>query len=346
MDEIDRIVLDRLQLGLPLAPDPWQALAAETGLAGPIWRERVQRHLDDGLLTRFGPMFDIERLGGAFTLAALSVPAADFEAVAERLHAMPEVAHNYERAHHFNMWFVLACETPQGMAAAIARIERDTGLPVLDLPRLRTFHIGLYLPLGVGKPAPGAARATQGDGANPQPLAPTAAAQARALIALTQAGLPPVPDPWHWLGERLALTPEAALALVRRLQDSGVIRRIAAVPNHYRLGWHHNGMTVWDVADEHIAALGQAVGALPFVSHCYQRPRRPGWPYNLFAMVHGRAQHEIDAQREQIRELLGAALRMHEMLVSRRILKKTGLRLAGAQRAQAPQPTPEGVQAC
>lgn len=341
MDDVDRIVLDRLQLGLPLVRQPWQALAAESGIAADTWRQRVQRHLDDGRLTRFGPMFDIERLGGAFTLAALGVPPADFDAVAALLDAMPEVAHNYERSHRLNMWFVLACETPEGIDATIARIERQTGLEVVNLPRLRTFQIGLYLPLGsdttrLAIPAPAA---------ETPPLTDAETTRARQLIELTQAGLPLVADPWDWLGEQLELTADAALALVERLHATGVIRRVAAVPNHYRLGWRHNGMTVWDVADARIAELGAAVGALPFVSHCYQRPRRPGWPYNLFAMVHGRQPEDIEAHRAQIRALLGQALRASDMLVSRRILKKTGLRLA-RQPAAAPQAIPQGVQSC
>lgn len=152
-------------------------------------------------------------------------------------------------------------------------------------------------------------------------------ALARRVIALTQAGLPLVARPWDWLAERMDLSADEVLALLARLQDAGAIRRIAAVPNHYRLGWRHNGMTVWDVDDARIAELGRQVGALDFVSHCYRRPRRAGWRYNLFAMVHGRARSEVDAKREHIRGLLGAALRADDMLVSRRILKKTGLRL-------------------
>lgn len=158
-------------------------------------------------------------------------------------------------------------------------------------------------------------------------ISPSDARLARHLIELSAAGLPLVEDPWAWLGERLGLSAEATLELLRRLQDAGAIRRIAAVPNHYRLGYRHNGMTVWDVADGEIERLGPLVGALPCVSHCYRRPRREAWPYNLFAMVHGRSAAEIDAYRQQIRELLGGACRAEQMLVSSRILKKTGLRL-------------------
>lgn len=149
----------------------------------------------------------------------------------------------------------------------------------------------------------------------------------RRLIVSTQSGLPLVDDPWAWLGEQLDLTPQATLALLQQLQANGVIRRIAAVPNHYRLGYRHNGMTVWDVDDTKIDPMGEILGALPFISHCYRRPRRPGWNYNLFAMVHGRSAVDINTHRDEIRHILGAACRADDMLVSSRILKKTGLRL-------------------
>ena len=149
----------------------------------------------------------------------------------------------------------------------------------------------------------------------------------RRLVELTQSGLPLVDNPWAWIGEHLGLDEDAVLALLRQLQDDGAIRRIAAVPNHYRLGYKHNGMTVWDIDDAEIARLGPLLGLQPFVSHCYRRPRREGWRYNLFAMVHGRSAEEIEDYRAQIRQLLGDACRADEMLVSSRILKKTGLRV-------------------
>lgn len=149
----------------------------------------------------------------------------------------------------------------------------------------------------------------------------------RRLVELTQAGLPLVDNPWAWIGERLGLDEDTVLALLRQLQTEGAIRRIAAVPNHYRLGYRHNGMTVWDVDDSHLPHLGPLLGSQPFVSHCYRRPRRDGWRYNLFAMVHGRSANEIEDYRAQIRQLLGDACRTDDMLVSSRILKKTGLRV-------------------
>jgi DNA-binding Lrp family transcriptional regulator len=115
---------------------------------------------------------------------------------------------------------------------------------------------------------------------------------------------------------------------MQKMLDNGVIRRIGAVPNHYALGWNANGMTVWDVVDEQIDALGQQVGALEFVSHCYRRPRlMPDWPYNMFAMVHGRDRDEVAAKTALIAELLGVYCRASDTLYSTKILKKTGLRI-------------------
>ncbi|HEX8540283.1 MAG TPA: Lrp/AsnC family transcriptional regulator [Pseudomonas sp.] len=147
MDDLDRRLINRLQLGLPLVRHPWQALAIELDSSSSELIARLHQLLGDGTLTRFGPMFDIERLGGAFTLAALAVPQERFEEVAGQLHAMPEVAHNYRREHSWNMWFVLGCASEQGIAETLQRIETLTGLPLLNLPKEETYHVGLYFPV-------------------------------------------------------------------------------------------------------------------------------------------------------------------------------------------------------
>jgi DNA-binding Lrp family transcriptional regulator len=152
----------------------------------------------------------------------------------------------------------------------------------------------------------------------------------RRLVVATQGGLPLVPRPYHLLAEQLGMTPQEVMARLERMLESGVIRRIGAVPNHYAIGYHANGMSVWDVADERIDELGAQVGALDFVTHCYRRPRRlPLWPYNLFAMVHGRSREEVAQKVARIAALLGEACRAHDVLYSSRILKKSGLRLVG-----------------
>jgi DNA-binding Lrp family transcriptional regulator len=152
----------------------------------------------------------------------------------------------------------------------------------------------------------------------------------RRIVAATQAGLPLVVRPYHAVAQELDLEPGDVMQRMQRLLDRGAIRRIGAVPNHYALGWKANGMSVWDVPDDHVAGAGGQVGALEFVSHCYRRPRHlPEWPYNLFAMVHGRDRAEVNDKVAKIARLLGQLNRGHDVLFSTRILKKTGLRIAG-----------------
>lgn len=163
----------------------------------------------------------------------------------------------------------------------------------------------------------------------------------RQYILATQKGLPIVERPYNVIAGKLNISVEQVLRITKDLQQRGIIRRIAAVPNHYKIGYKFNGMTVWDVEDDKIQEFGQRVGNLPFVSHCYRRPRHlPHWNYNLFAMVHGKNQHEIQQYRSQIKELLndvlvqrnhdsgqGRLAKSNDMLTSTQILKKTGLRL-------------------
>ena len=151
----------------------------------------------------------------------------------------------------------------------------------------------------------------------------------RIIIEATQSGMPLTPRPYHQLAEQLGLDAGEVMQRMQRMQDSGIIRRIGAVPNHYALGYWGNGMTVWDVPDDRIEQIGQRIGRLQFVSHCYQRPRHlPDWPYNLFAMVHGRDRQEVNEKVVIIAALLGDDYNSHEVLFSTRILKKTGLRLS------------------
>ncbi|MEN6584917.1 MAG: AsnC family transcriptional regulator [Sulfuricella sp.] len=152
----------------------------------------------------------------------------------------------------------------------------------------------------------------------------------RAIILATQEGLPLVPQPYHAVAEQVGISSVEVMARLQAMLESGVIRRIGAVPNHYALGYKANGMTVWDVDDARIDELGERIGQLDFVSHCYQRPRHlPDWSYNFFAMVHGHDRAEVERKAQQIAALLGEASRAHEILYSTRILKKTGLRISG-----------------
>ncbi len=156
----------------------------------------------------------------------------------------------------------------------------------------------------------------------------------RRIVVATQAGLPTVARPYHALAEQLQLPPDEVMQRIAGLLERGVIRRIGAVPNHYAIGYAANGMSVWDIDDTQVDAVGGYIGNLDAVTHCYRRPRRaPHWPYNLFAMVHGHSRDEVGSQVDAIAALIETrfpgACRARDILYSTRILKKTGLRIAG-----------------
>jgi len=253
----------------------------------------------------------------------MSVPLQRFDEVAERVNRMPEVAHNYQREHALNMWFVLAAETPQLLQDTLDRIARASNLTVYNFPKLQTFYLGLWLDIDARdrvstRPVPGPLK--QG-GMIIDELD-------RRIVQATQAGLPLASEPYAAVARECECDTPTVLQRMRRMLERGVIRRIGAVPNHYKLGLKANGMSVWDVDDSRLPGLGARVGRLDFVSHCYERPRHlPLWPYNLFAMIHGHDRGEVDAKVEQVAEILGADSRRHEVLFSTRILKKCGLRL-------------------
>lgn len=148
------------------------------------------------------------------------------------------------------------------------------------------------------------------------------------IIRALQAGLPLVPAPYAQVARQLGMSEAALIKRLDSMKASGAIRRIAAAPNHFKLGMTSNGMTVWDIEDSQITTLGGIIGALPFVTHSYERPRAlPVWPFNLFAMVHGSSEDEVEEKRSHIANILGSACRGSDILYSKRILKKTGLRL-------------------
>ena len=327
MNELSRRLIDEWQGGFPLCEQPFAAMAERLRTSEDAVLQALRELLADGTLTRFGPLYQIERLGGAFSLAALQAPEADFERIAGIVNNFPEVAHNYRRDHAFNMWFVLATETPAGMSETVERIATATGLPVLNVPKEREYFIEAKFAVGAGRVRYSKPLVERGTAS---PLSPERLAELRPLILTTQAGLPLTPQPYHALAAQLGSDAVTVIAGLQALLDAGAIRRIGVVPNHYRIGYAANGMTVWDVADEQVDELGERVGALEFVTHCYRRPRHyPDWPYNLFAMAHGASRAEVSAKADCIASILGNACRARDILYSTRMLKKTGLRLNG-----------------
>jgi DNA-binding Lrp family transcriptional regulator len=325
-DDLERRFINRYQGGFPLVEQPFRAVASDLGCTEDMLLDMIRHLLGIGTLSRFGPLFDAAKLGGGLTLAAMRVPDQDFERITVLINAFDEVAHNYRREHALNMWFVLATDTPEAIESTLAAISLATGLEVYNFPKQREFYIGLWLLLNDDDrvstvPLPAADTCVAADVSQLDEID-------RRIISLTQNGLPLVPHPYGDIADNAACTSQQVKQRLRSMLCSGAIRRIGAVPNHYRLGLRANGMTVWDVTDQHALDLGEHVGRLDFVSHCYLRPRHPSvWRYNLFAMVHGHDRDEVNAKTAHIAALLGDECRAHETLFSSAILKKTGMRL-------------------
>ena len=323
---LEREFINKYQGNFPLQDRPFKTIADRLHCSEDELIKTVENLKSENLLTRFGPLYDAALLGGGLTLAAIAVPEDRYEAVTEMVNAYPEVAHNYRREHTLNMWFVLATETPGEIDNILHAIEQTTKLKVYNFPKQHEFYIGLWLQLAadgrhstVPVPAPASA----------EKMVCTLDDIDRKLISVTQSGITIERSPYQAIANNMGATERDVLQRLHKMLSCGIIRRIGAVPNHYRLGLTANGMTVWDVADDKVIELGNRIGQLDFVSHCYQRPRHlPVWSYNLFAMVHGHDREEVNAKVEQIESLLGAHCKAHETLFSSAILKKTGLRLA------------------
>ena len=332
LSELERSFINQYQGGFPLMEQPFRLVAADLGCSGNTLLDIIRQLLDRGMLSRFGPLYDAVKLGGGLTLAAVSVPEKHFEHVTALINEFPEVAHNYRREHELNMWFVLATESPESIGTTVSRIEQATGLKVYNFPKQEEFYVGLWLHLDadnkVTTVAVPAAIATA-SATMPASSGYTADELDRKIINASQAGLSPVDCPYGVIAQHAGCSSREVKQRLQNMLSYGIIRRIGAVPNHYRLGLKANGMTVWDVADDQARQLGMQIGQLDFVSHCYLRPRRlPVWRYNLFAMVHGHTRDEVNQKAGRIAALLGNNCSAHETLFSTAVLKKTGMRLA------------------
>jgi DNA-binding Lrp family transcriptional regulator len=329
LDLLDRRLLNDFQRDFPLMERPFAALAGRVGATEREVLDRYRRLAQAGTVSRIGVVFR-PNVAGASTLVALMAPPDRIEAVAAYLSDQPEVNHNYEREHRFNLWFVLTAASQAALDASFARIERDIGLPLLSLPLLEEFHIDLGFDLGTG-------RAPRGPVAAP-PSGGRVDEAERPLIAALQEGFPLVPEPFSALGRAAGMSAGELTRTIGRWLEQGVARRIGVVVRHRRLGYEANAMVVWDAPDAVVSRIGAAIAAEDYVTLCYRRPRRlPAWPYNLFCMIHGRERAAVQRQIGLLREKPGLAALPCEVLFSSRCFKQRGAHYAaqvGAARVE------------
>ncbi len=320
---MDFRLLNDFQRDFPLCPAPFAELAARLGVAESAVLRGLEQLRREGKISRVGAVFAPKRIG-ASTLAAMAVPPEKLGVVAEAVNRFPEVNHNYEREHRYNLWFVVTAGSEGRLQAALGAIEQAAGYPILKLPLVREYHIDLGFALdGKGEKIRPAARAETF--AAPSPLDELE----RRLVMALQEGLPLFIRPFQVLASRVGCAESEVLERISRWCEEGVIKRFGVVVRHRELGYTANAMLVQDIPDERVGELGEALAREPGVTLCYQRPRvAPDWPYNLFCMIHGQARGEVEAKIAELRARLGLTDCAHDVLFSLTRFKQTGARYA------------------
>jgi DNA-binding Lrp family transcriptional regulator len=297
-DTVEFRLLNEFQRDFPLCPAPFAELASRLGVAEKVVLGGLEKLRREGKISRVGAVFAPKRIG-ASTLAAMAVPPEQLDAVAAAVNRFPEVNHNYEREHRYNLWFVVTAGSEGRLQATLGAIEKAAGYPLLPLPLLEEFHIDLGFSLLGGKTKNVAV-------ARPvKPVEPMDEAERR-LVSVLQEGLPLFMRPFSLIAERIGASESDVLGRIGRWLEEGAIKRFGVVVRHHELGFRANAMVVHDIADDQVSELGRLLAEEPAVTLCYRRPRvLPDWPYNLFCMIHGRERGEVEDIIAELRQRHG-----------------------------------------
>jgi siroheme decarboxylase len=316
-------LLNAWQRDLPLVSRPFAVVGEKVGAGEAAVIETLARLQRRGAISRVGAVFAPRRIG-ASTLAALAAPPQRLEEVAALVSARPEVNHNYQREHHFNLWFVATASDQLQLSATLDAIAAATGCPVMSLPLQEEFHIDLGFDLAGrdGKTMRAAHPCLGNEAAQTVP-----SSEDQALMAALQPGLELVELPFAALAERVGSSEAAVLERIGAWLDAGIVKRFGVVVRHHELGYKANAMTVFDVPDDQVAAVGARLAREAGVTLCYRRSRHlPEWPYNLYCMVHGRSREEVLPVIERLCRIAGYPC---EALFSLRRFKQCGARYFG-----------------
>jgi siroheme decarboxylase len=300
LDELDKRLLNLMQGSFPIAPRPYERVAAQAGISEQDAIRRVQELIDERIIRQVTPIFDTRALGYSSMLVAAKVDPENPWRAANVINEHPGVSHNYLRNHEFNIWFTIATEpdSPLGLEGTLEVLAREAGAEsIRQLPTLKLFKIRMDLEMEGDTEA--LAKAVE--------IAPPAETERQpydefdvAVIRATQGDMPVVEEPYAPAAERLDISQDRLLSHLQGMQERKLLRRVAAILFHRRAGFSANGMGVWKVPDERITELGPRMAAFRGISHCYQRPTYKDWPYSIFTMAHGRSKEECDAILDSI----------------------------------------------
>lgn len=321
MNDLELHLLNDYQRNFPLVPAPYLTIANELGVSEEVVLETLQKLCAEGAVSRVGAIFRPHRIGHS-ALAAMSVPQQRLEKVAQIINLRPEVNHNYEREHAYNLWFVVTAEDEPRVLQVLRELELEIGCRALYLPMLEDYHIDL----GFSLTDDGAKAAHRSNcPAKGMNTLLVMSEEDRAWVAVLQGGLPLVSYPYARVGEAAGIGEHAVLERLRGMIEADVIKRFGVVVRHHELGFRANAMVVLDIPDEQVDQFGKCIGEAEGVTLCYRRPRRlPEWRYNMFCMIHGRDRDSVCELIEKVRRECGLEAFDYDILFSKRRFKQQG----------------------
>ena len=319
MDRLDKEILNEIQWTFPLTPKPYLEMAKKFGLSDKEMMQRLCLLKEAGIIRQISAIFDTRRLGYKSALVAMAIEPEKLDYVADQVNKHPGVSHNYERNHEYNLWFTLAVPPGSDLKTEIDKFSKLPGIKKTRLlPTIKLFKIGVKLEMVEGK------KSDIKPSEEKKKISETkfvATEEEKNYIRELQKDLEIVERPFLKSAQKLGITEEHLLEKVKQYEEIGVMRRFAAILRHREVGFMANGMIVWKVPDERIEEVGAKLGAFPQISHCYQRPVYPDWPYNVFSMVHCKSTGEAEEMAKQIQKQVD--VNDYKILFSSREFKKT-----------------------
>lgn len=299
LDQIDKKLLNVVQWEFPLVEQPYAAIAEKLEISEEEVLQRIERLKEDQIIREINAIFDTRRLGYKSCLVAMRAPEERIDEVAAVINQHPGVSHNYKRDHEFNLWFTLAVPPEEDLEEALEKLAQKARAEKYRLlPTKKLFKIGVKLDMTQDEETLQPEERAKGSSKEGRPLTE----RDKEFIRELQEDLPLTPRPFDTMAGRLRITVAELLGKAREFEEMGYMRRFAAILRHQKAGFTANGMVCWRVPEERIEEVGAIAASFPQVSHCYQRPVYPDWPYNLFSMVHSRDIEKCKRIAQQISE--------------------------------------------
>ena len=319
MDDLDKEILNEIQWTFPLVAKPYDAIAKKFGVTTDVIKSRLTNLKKTGILRQLSAIFDTRKLGYKSSLIAVEIEPSKLEFVAKKINQHPGVSHNYERNHQFNLWFTLAVPPGSDLKTEVDKFQKIPEIKKIRmLPTIQLFKIGVKLDMVDEKKHEVKPSEKKKEIRNVK-FEPTE--DDKEFIRQLQKDLEIVDRPFLNAAQKLGMTEDQVFEKLRYYEEIGVMRRYAAILRHRDAGFTANGMIVWKVPEDRIAEVGAQLGSFPQISHCYQRPVYPDWPYNVFSMIHCKSESEAKEMAQTIQDQINVGEYM--ILFSSREFKKT-----------------------